>query len=91
MAEGTLVGLDVALRPGQTIAVGPGRSVPEDLNRRPAPAWILGWETNLQGLMRAASRRLAYAWAEVDVLHPAFKGYDVGQRHAVLLVVPVEP
>ncbi len=83
--------LDAVVRPGQTLAVGPGRTVPEALDRARVPDAILRWEELPLGLLGPLARPLVVAWSDADVLHPVYEGYDVGQRHAVMLVVPVEP
>jgi hypothetical protein len=76
------------------------KAAPQPMERWPHVTWQHlvpafrsregGPQTSVPGRATAPAPALA-AWADADVLHPAYAGYDVGQRHAVVVIVPLEP
>ena len=81
---------DVEIKPGQAARIR-SESVETSEPHVPAPAWLGRWCDLARLFFRAARRPVLAAWSDADVLHPAYAGYDVGQRHAVVVIVPLEP
>jgi hypothetical protein len=93
LRDGKVDGRDATVPPGQSFTIDRGAGEALAAGRTPAPDWIPRWEElfgrDLLALLVAPP--FVVAWTDADVLHPDYRGYDVGQRHSVMLVVPAGP